>query len=136
MIIIKLNANFPGLLSALQLFSHPLTRHLLIIGLPCDTYSRVSPGKLFLSPFQAAYIEISRLGNSRQTSPYQGAHLYTWVKRSKHGTNFLLRKIRFEPGTPRSRVLSLTTRPPSPLSVFSYRHFFYAPKKNVFVDSY
>ena len=47
-----LNANFQGLLSAaLHLFSHPLTQFPLIIGLPCETYSRVSPGKLFLSPF-------------------------------------------------------------------------------------
>ena len=92
---LKLNANFPGQLSALQLFSHPSTQLPLIIGLPCETYSRVSPGKLFLSPFQAAYIKISRLGNSRleQTPPYQGTHLYTWVKRSKRVMNFLRKKI-------------------------------------------
>ena len=34
----------------------------LIIGLPYETYSRVSPGKLFLFPFLAAYIEISCSG--------------------------------------------------------------------------
>ena len=48
--ITKLNANFQGLLSTLQPFTHPLTQLLLIIGLPCGTYSRVSPRKLFLSP--------------------------------------------------------------------------------------
>ena len=83
--MLNLNAYFPGLLSALQSFSHPLTQLPLIIGLPCETYSQVSPGKLFLSPFQAAYIEISRLGNSKleKAPPYQGTHLYTWVKRGK-----------------------------------------------------
>ena len=46
----KLYAHFQGLLSAVQPFSHPLTQLPLIIGLPCETYNRVSPGKLFLSP--------------------------------------------------------------------------------------
>ena len=32
-----------------QPFSHPLTQLPLIIGLPCETYSLVSPRKLFLS---------------------------------------------------------------------------------------
>ena len=54
--------------------------------------SRVTPGKLFLSPFK----QISRWGKSslKQTPSFQGTNLYTWVKRSKRGTNFLLRKIR------------------------------------------
>ena len=82
---------FPGLLSALQPFSHPLTQLPLIIRVLCETYSRISPGKLFFSPFQGACIQMSRLGNSRleQTPPYHGTHLYT----SKRGTKFLLRKI-------------------------------------------
>ena len=114
-----LSANFPGLISALQPFSHPLTQLPLIIGLLCETYSRVSPRKLFLSPFQVAYINFG-LGNSslEQTPPYQGTHLYTWVKRSKRGKNFLLKNLTvragFEPGTPGSQVLNLTTRPTSP----------------------
>ena len=75
---LKLNANFLGLLSALQPFSHPLTQLPLIIGLPCETYSQVSPGKLSLSPFQAGYIEISCLGNSslEQTPPYLRVPIY------------------------------------------------------------
>ena len=46
-----LNANFQGLLSAVQPSSHPLTQLPLIIGLPCETLSRVFPGKLFLFLF-------------------------------------------------------------------------------------
>ena len=105
-----LNANFQGLLSTLQPFSHLLTQLPLIIVLPCETYSQVSPGKLYLSSFKAEYIEISRLENSRleQTPPYQGTHLYTWVKRSKRGTNFW---AGFEPRTPGSRVFPLDYRP-------------------------
>ena len=121
----KLNANFPGLLSALQPFSNPLTQLHLIIWLPCETYSRVSPGKLFLSPFQAAYIEILCLGNSRQTPPYQGTYLYTclkeqmWDKFSAQKNLMVL--AGFKPGTPKSRVLSLTTRPQSPHNVRTFK---------------
>ena len=62
---------FPVLFSALQTFSPPLTQLPLIIGLPCETYCRVSPGKLFLSPFQAAYIEISRLADLNKHRPFK-----------------------------------------------------------------
>ena len=91
---VKVKATFSRATFSSSAVQPPLTQLTLNIGLPCETYSRVSPGKLFLSPFQAAYIEISRLGNSslEQTPPYQGTHLYTLVKRSKRGTNFLIEK--------------------------------------------
>ena len=94
----------------------------MIIGLLCENYSRVSPGKLFLSPFQAAYIEISGLGNSslEQTPPHQSTHLYTWVKRRKCGT-----KIRqsWRDSNPDPRVLPLDHRP--------HRCFFLVPTSHV-----
>ena len=56
----------------------------LIIGLPCETYSRVSLWKLLLSPFRAAYFEKSRSGNSKieQTPPIRihiDAHGWRWA---------------------------------------------------------
>ena len=113
--VLKLNANFPGLLSALQPFSHPLKQLPLNIGLSCETYSRVSPGKLFL-PFSSSTFRYRALGIP-DMNKYRPIRVTNWVKRNKRGTIFLLRNptvpAGFEPGTPRSRVLSLTTRPPS-----------------------
>ena len=60
----------------------------LTIELPCETYSRVTLWKLLLSPFRAAYFEISRSGDSK----IELTHRCTWVKMSKRGTDFLLRK--------------------------------------------
>ena len=113
--VLKLNANFPGLLSAFQPFSHPLTQLPLNIGLSCETYSRVSPGKLFL-PFSSSTFRYRALGIP-DMNRYRPIRVTNWVKRNKRGTIFLLRnptvRAGFEAGTPRSRVLSLTTRPPS-----------------------
>ena len=70
----------------------------------------------------------------------QGIAKSNMVKMSKRGTDFLLRKnptVRagFEPGTSRSPVICLTSRPPSPhvhvmqdfeyqnvISIFDFRH--------------
>ncbi|KAH3854432.1 hypothetical protein DPMN_096974 [Dreissena polymorpha] len=55
----------------------------------------------------------------------KGTHLYTWVERSRCGTNFLLKEITavragFEPGTSRSLRQRPTIRPLLPLDHCSH----------------
>ena len=90
----KLNTSFQGLLSAVQPFSHPLIQPPLpplIIGLPCETYNRVSPGKLFLSNFfkqRTSRNHAQGISDMHKHRPYQGTHLYTSVKKSNMGRIF------------------------------------------------
>ena len=117
-----INANFQGLLSAVQPFSHPLTQLPLIIGLPCETYNRVSQGKLFLSPF---FKQRTSRYRAQGISDLHKHRPITWVKRSNVGRFFFSEKIRWSgrdsnpgPLIPESLVLPLDHRPRNMSTVY------------------
>ena len=106
---LKLNANFQGLLSALQPYSHPLTQLPLIIWLPCETYNRVSPGKLF-PPLSLSSVHRDIALSEYQTCTNNALSGYPFIhlgEEEQRGTNFMLRKKSDGPGGIRTRDPSI-----------------------------
>ena len=113
----------------------------LMIGLICETNSRVSLWKLLLFLFEQRTSRHRAQGTAKSNIHRQSGYaLMHMGEEEQTGDRFSAQKnptvhAGFEPGTSRSPVLSLTSRPPSPhiyvmhdfeyqnaFSIFNFRH--------------